>query len=104
MDTLFLLCAIVGGTILLLQFGMTLLGMGGDHGHDGSGMDVGGHDLTSDFSGDVHSGGHHDVGGHEAGHDAVHESSGGDHTHDQSQHGTVWFFKIITFQTLVAAV
>lgn len=98
MDTLFLLCAIIGGTILLLQFGMTVLGIGGDHG-DGSdaGVDVGNHD----FSGE----GHHDV-GHDASHSDAggHESSSGDHAHDGSEHSTVWFFKVITFQTLVAAV
>jgi hypothetical protein len=95
METLFLLCAIIGGTVLVLQFAMTVLGIGGDHGDGGdAGVDVGSHD----FSGDVH-GGHHDAGGHDG---AAHDSAAGDHAHDQ--HSTVWFFKVITFQTLVAAV
>ena len=31
METIFLVCAVAGGVILLCQFGMTLLGFGGDH-------------------------------------------------------------------------
>ncbi len=97
MNTLFLLCAIIGGTILLLQFAMTVLGIGGDHGDTGgdAGIDVGSHD----FSGDVH----HDVGSHDVAHGG-HNTSGGDHAHDSADHSTVWFFKVLTFQTVVAAV
>ncbi|MCC7087264.1 MAG: hypothetical protein IT427_19855 [Pirellulales bacterium] len=97
MDTIFLFCAIIGGTILLLQFAMTVLGIGGDHGHGDTGIDVGGHD----FSGDLH----HDLGGNDAGHEVGgHDSPSGDHMHDSAEHSTVWFFKIISFQTLVAAI
>ncbi|MCI0365165.1 MAG: hypothetical protein L0219_14935 [Phycisphaerales bacterium] len=75
MDTMFLICAIVGGTLIACQFIMTLFGLGGDH-------DLGGgHDVGHDFGG-------HDVGGH---HDATHG--------DQSS----WFFGILTFKTLSAA-
>lgn len=51
METLFLVCAIVGGTLIVCQLVLSLLGMGGHH-------DFGGHDV-------------HDVGDH----DVQHESS-----------------------------
>jgi hypothetical protein len=99
MNTVFLLCAIIGGTILLLQFALTVLGIGGDHGHGDAGVDVGGHDFSGDFH---HDAGHHDAGGHDS--SAGDHSHSSDHTHDGAEHSTVWFFKVITFQTLVAAV
>ena len=34
LDWLFLLCAVVGGTVLICQFVLTLVGLGGDHGVD----------------------------------------------------------------------
>jgi hypothetical protein len=79
MATAFLFCAIVGSTILVCQFVLTLLGLGGDH------FDVGDH-------------GGHDVGhglGHDAGHDVASE---------QQQHFSTWLFGVITFRTLVAAI
>ncbi len=39
METLFLICAVVGGTILVLQLFATLLGLGGDHDFDHSDLD-----------------------------------------------------------------
>src|SRR5262245_1519066 len=77
METMFWICAIVGGTLIVCQFLLTLFGLGGDH--DPAGHDAGG---GHDFAG-------HDAGGH------------GDATHgDQSS----WFFGILTFKTLSAAV
>src|SRR2546426_9349206 len=77
METAYLICAVVGGTLIVCQFLMTLLGLGGDH--DVGGHDAGGHDF----------GGGHDVAGqHEAGHGS--EPS--------------WFFSMLTFRTLSAAV
>lgn len=73
MDTVFQVCAIVGGTLIVCQFLLTLLGMGGDHDAD-------------------HSGGH-DVGGHDAGH----------HGHGGADHGSAWFFSMLTVRTLSAA-
>jgi len=129
MNEVFLLCAVVGGTIMLLQFAMTVLGIGGHHGHTGDfssgGFDVG-HHLGSgvDFSGS-HSSFTADHGGiganvhagsdHFAGHDqaaATHTSStthhgnnqSGDAPDDHQSGGTLWLFKVITFQTIVAAV
>ncbi len=48
METTYLVCAIVGGTLITCQFIMTLLGLGGDH-------DVGGHDVPAH---DFHAGSH----------------------------------------------
>jgi hypothetical protein len=82
METLFLICAIVGGTVLVFQFVLSLMGMGG-HGDfdlpDGS-VDLG-HHIPTDS-------GHH---GH------VHDAAGADHSSN-------WYFGIITFQTVVAAI
>jgi hypothetical protein len=83
MDTLFILCAVFGGTILLAQ---SLLGLGGgDHG-------LGDHDLGGDVAGDM--GG--DLGG-DAGADAdvdVDDISG-------ERHGSTWFFGVLSFRTVV---
>lgn len=57
MDRLFLICAIVGGTLWVCMFLLSLMGGG----HD----DVGGHDGSFDGHGDGHHGGGHEVSGHE---------------------------------------
>jgi hypothetical protein len=80
----YLIALLVGGTVLLLQFLLGLLGMG-DH-HDASSgsdfHDVGGHDMPG-----------HDVGGHDAhAHDAGHDSY------------ITWFASVLTFRTVVAAI
>ena len=88
MDALFwffLLCAVVGGTVLICQFVLTLVGLGGDHIALG---DVA-HDFTGDVGHDVHVGGTH--GAESSGHDA------------QGHHGSSWLFAMISFRTLVAA-
>jgi membrane protein implicated in regulation of membrane protease activity len=88
LDWLFLLCAVVGGTVLICQFVLTLVGLGGEH----VGFDAG-HDVPHDFHGDVghdvHVGGSHGAEG--AGHDAA------------GHHGSSWLFAVISFRTLVAA-
>lgn len=84
---LFLIMALVGGTVLICQFVLTLVGLGGDHGLDVS------HDVPTDFTGDVghdvHIGGDH--GAEAGGHDAA------------GHHGSSWLFAVISFRTLVAA-
>lgn len=76
MTILFELCALIGGTFLLCQFVMTLLGMG----HEG---------LDTDLS-------HASAG-------ASHEH-GGDFDLDASHHpDSSWLFGIISFRTMVAA-
>jgi hypothetical protein len=77
MTMLFGICATVGVTLLVCQLVLTVVGVGGSDDIDGGGVDVG-----------------HDMGGH------VHA---GDH-HGHSTHGSNWFFGVITFRTLTAAV
>lgn len=76
MATVYLVCAVIGGTLVVCQFLLTLLGIGGGD-HD-FGHDVGGHDVHI---------GDGEVGAHEAGHGA--ESS--------------WFFSVLSFRALSAA-
>ena len=74
MTTVFLVCAIVGGTLLVCQFVLTLIGLGGAHG-----------DMDFHMP--------HDVGG-ELGH-----SHGGDVDHgDGEYHGSSWLFGVISFR------
>lgn len=75
MTSLFTACALLGGTLLICQTIMTLIGLSGDH------------DLGGDADGDL------------AGADAEHGLESGDHDH----HGSTWFFGIVTFRTIVAA-
>lgn len=79
METMFLICAVIGGTLIVCQFLLSLFGLGGDH--DAGGADAGDGDFAS-------AGGHHDVGHHDVGHD------------NQSS----LFFGMLTFKTLSAAV
>jgi len=75
MTTLFTICALFGGTLLICQTLLTLVGLGGDH----------------DFAGDTH--------GEISLADCDHSGETGSHTHASS----TWFFGIVTFRTLVAA-
>jgi membrane protein implicated in regulation of membrane protease activity len=88
MDAIFFWCAVVGGTIMVCQFGLTLMGMGDGHGdfHAG-GIDSGGGGV------DFHHGG--------IGVDAGHSDAAG---HQTDHHDSTWFFGVVTFRTLVAAV
>jgi hypothetical protein len=79
METVYTVCAVVGGTLIVCQFLLTLFGLGGHH-------DMGGHDVAG-----------HDLGGHDAAghaHDASHE-------HESA---AAWFFRMLTFRTVVAGV
>jgi membrane protein implicated in regulation of membrane protease activity len=91
MTLLFTLCAALGGTILLLQFLLGLVGLGG---HADVGGDVG-HDFGGGFhdgSGDFHSGDVHT--------EALHDS----HSTDSSDHyDTNWLFRMLSFRAVVAA-
>jgi hypothetical protein len=79
MNWLYTLFAIVGGTVLVCQFLLTLVGIGGDA------------DIADDL-GDVP----HDVAGDAgaAGHDGTHEV----------HHSTNWLFGVLTFRTVIAAI
>jgi membrane protein implicated in regulation of membrane protease activity len=83
MTTFFLLCAVVGGTFLICQFVLTVVGLGGEHGFDLS------HEIAHDFATDS---GHAAGGDEDSGHDAGH------------QHDSSWLFAAISFRTLVAAI
>lgn len=75
-------CAVLGGTVLACQFVMTLLGL--DHA-----------DMPDDVP--------HDF-GHDFGHDAVHDTAhDGDNGHGDHAHNSSWFFGMLTFRTVVAA-
>ena len=79
MEYFYAVCAVVGGTVLLFQFVTTLLGLSHDT-DDASGIDF------EHMPGDTHAG-----------------ITAGDHPHD-SAHSSSWFFGIITYRTVVAAV
>lgn len=83
MTLLYSVCALIGGSVLVVQFLMTLLGF---HGH---------HDLPDDVSGDF--------GGDHFGHDGTVDVHGHADSADHDAHGSTWLFSVITFRTLVAA-
>ncbi|MDX1962853.1 MAG: hypothetical protein SFX18_06855 [Pirellulales bacterium] len=91
---IFLFCAIIGGTILVCQFALTLMGLSGAEGSD--------FDLHTDGLGDAslsgdghldHPGGNGGLGGD------AHGGQGHDSGHEQ--HGSSWFFGVLTFRTVV---
>jgi hypothetical protein len=89
MEAVFIACAALGGTLMVGQFILGLVGIG----HHA--------DFDHDFSGDVG----HDFGGHDAGHhgaDGHHGSQ--DDAHSHADHGSNWFLKALSVRTLVAAV
>ena len=89
MQTFFLICAGLGGTLMVCQFLASLLGLGGDHGDAGHGHFDAGHVG-------------HDAGhvGHDAGHDSSHA-----HGHDSDQdNSTAWHFGMLSLRALAAAV
>jgi hypothetical protein len=96
MTYVFVVCAAIGGTIMVIQFLLGLIGLG-DHGLGGDvGTDVG-HDFGGDFHGDAGGDFHGDT------------TMGGDdgmltdHAHQIIGHGSTWLFKILSFRAVVAA-
>jgi hypothetical protein len=83
METVFLVCAAVGGTLFVCQFVMLIIGFGADD------IDFA-DDVPDDMGGDFGDGG--DLGD-------VADQQG--HVVD---HGSTWLFGVISFRTLVAAV
>lgn len=83
METVYMICAAIGGTLIVCQFLATIFGLGSHH-DAGGGHNVGGGDDMA---------GHHGGGGHDAEshHDAGHESAPN------------WFLSKLTFRTLTAA-
>lgn len=94
MTWLFLILATVGGTILICQFVLTLIGLG----HDVEIAD----DLPDDIPHDMP----HDVGhavGHECRHGGDHGAGHADSSGHAGEHSGAWLVGIISFRTLVAA-
>ncbi len=89
MTAVFIVCAALGGTVLVVQFALTLVGLGG-HAFD---IDVP-QDIGHDFGGDFHG----DVGG-----DFHGDATAADHAGHAAHHGTTWLFGILSFRTIVAA-
>ncbi len=94
LDTLFLMAAVVGGTVMVCQFLMTMLGLGDDGADFGDG-DVGG-DVGVDV-GDFDGGGDLDVDGDH--HTPIHHAADADVDHP----GSSWLFQVLSFRTVVAA-
>jgi hypothetical protein len=97
MTLLFTLCAALGGTILLLQFLLGLMGLGGH-------ADVGG-DVGHDFGGGFHDGGDFHAGGGDLHSGDVHtEALHDSHAGDQSDHHEAnSLFHVLSFRAIVAA-
>jgi len=92
MVPLFLFCAVLGGTVMVCQFLMTLGGLGGSDTHaDAGAADAMAHDVPHDIA-------HGDAPGGEAHAD---QAQGDEHGHG---HGSSWLFGVLSFRTLVAAV
>ncbi len=85
MVTFFLICAVVGGTVLVCQFLLTLIGLGGDHEVSDHGDSVGDHDAsgTPDLVTET---------------ETEHSLGAGD------GHSSSCLFGVLTFRTLTAAV
>jgi hypothetical protein len=103
MTIVFVVCAAVGATVLVLQFLLTLVGLGGDtfgvdmphdFEHDLAGAD---HDFSA---GDVHGDVVHDgaaAADHGETHGHFHESAG------HAPHDSTWLFQVLSLRTIVAA-
>ena len=91
LDTIFLITAIIGGTVMVCQFLLTLLGMG-DHGGDfaDGAADVG------DVSGDVPDLDVDVLGDH---HTPLTHAADADYQHTDGS----WLFGVLSFRTLIAA-
>jgi hypothetical protein len=84
METLFFLCAVVGGVVLLIQFARTLIGFGA-HEMGLDGLDAG-HSVDAAHSFDAA------------------DSSDVDGAHHAVEHDSSSIFKMFTFRSMVAAV
>jgi membrane protein implicated in regulation of membrane protease activity len=95
MTVFFAIAAIIGGTVLACQMIMSLVGIG----HDTSGLDVG-HSVGFDHGGFDQASVDHGGLGHDSStdHAAVHPA------HSNAQHDSSWFFGVVTFRTVIAAI
>jgi len=90
MTTLFLVCAVAGGTILLVQVALLLIGLGGEALDVDMPDDVGDVDLDVDVDVDV------DL-------DADIDVDAADHVGDVGHAETLSMFRVLSFRTVVAA-
>jgi hypothetical protein len=96
MTSVFIVCAAIGGTILVCQFVLTLIGLGG-HAFLDADMPA---DIGHGFGGDFHCGAdgmHGDAG--------LHADHAGDSADNEQaiHHGSTWLFGVLSFRTIVAA-
>lgn len=95
MTLAFMICATLGGTVLVCQFVMTLVGLGG---HGFADMDMPS-DIGHGFGGDFHAGAdgiHGGAGDHHGGGDSADADQ-------MAHHGTMWLFGVLSFRTVTAA-
>jgi hypothetical protein len=78
----FIVCAAIGSTVLVIQFLLALIGLGG-HSFDLHVTTDIGHDFGGDLGSDLHG---------DAGHDS-----------QANHHGSTWLFGILSFRTVIAA-
>jgi hypothetical protein len=91
METLYIFCAIFGGTVLVAQF---LLGFGGDHDHGGDGAEDSPDSVGMHADGaDGHAADAHGADGHD-----THAHSG------QTHHGSTWVFGVLTMRTVLIGI
>ena len=98
MTAIFVFCAAVGGTIMVCQLVLSLIGLAGDS----TDMDVG-HDFGGDFHGDMGGDFHGDF--HADAAVDAHDVAGvdGHAEHVAGGHGSSSLFAVISFRTVVAA-
>ena len=105
MTVIFVVCAAVGTTVLVLQFLLALVGLGGD----ALGVDVP-HDMGHDLGGadhDFDSGELHGDLGHDTSAAAEHGEAHAESQHSAAghhpAHGSTWLFQVLSLRTVVAA-
>jgi hypothetical protein len=106
MAPIFVFCAAVGGTIMVCQLILSLVGLAGDSLHVDVSGDVG-HDFGGDFhGGDLHGGDLHGGDVHtDTDAQTAHDVAGADAHAEQAPpgHGSSSLFAVISFRTVVAA-
>lgn len=94
MEYVYGVCAVLGGSVVVWQFITTLIGVGHDDFSTAEVHDFGGAD--GDFAHDLH------VGDSDHGMGETAEHAGVD-SHSAPHHSSTWFFAVISFRTVVAA-